>query len=807
MRFSLRWLRRYLQTDLPASRLIDALMAAGHEVESVLDLGLLSGNLVVGKVVGLEAIEGADKIRLVKVDAGEPEPLQIVCGAWNFDVGHTVPVARFGMTFPDGFVLRPRQIRGIEGQGMLCSPKELGLTDDADGIWLLEDEAKPGEPYDAIVELSITPNRPDVLSIVGIARDLCAKIVAMGAGHKASIQLPDLHVPESDEKTESVARVTVEAKEDCPRYTARVVRGITVGPSPRWMQVVLEAAGMRPINNIVDITNYVLLELGHPLHAFDLDLLANQHIVVRQARPEDKLTTLDGEDQALEPGDLLICDENKPVALAGIMGGANSEISDGTTDILIESAYFRPQTIRRTAKRLEMSTEASYRFERGTDPKGVTAALNRCAQLVAEIAGGSVCRGIIDAVAKIPEPETILLRFATVKKILGLDLTGREIADVLTPLGFDIQRSDREEMVVSAPTHRVDVAIEADLIEEIARCVGYDRIPERVLEMPRKLIPREPLDEVRETLIDTATALGFSQAINFSFVSSEDNAAVGINPSGAVRVLNPIHAGMAVMRQSLLPSLLQNVVTNQNQNIEEIALFEVARVYTFEKVAEDRDPKDTTPPAREVEIFAAILAGERRATWQAKATPFDFFDMKGAAESLMATLGIRKTVVETASQVPFLHPGRSARFLVKGKPVALFGELHPAVLNEADIRGRACYLEIPLADVAALALPNPIFSELPRFPAVTRDIALVVDRSVRSLDLERTIKKAGRDLLASITLFDVYEGEHVDPGKKSVAYSLVYRAADRTLTEEEVSACHAGVLEALGQENGAVLRS
>jgi len=807
MRFSVRWLRQYLHTDVPLNKIIDALYQCGLEVEGVIDLGMQSGKVVVGQILRIEPVEGAEKIRLCTVKADEPETLQIICGARNIVEGQKVPVARFGMTFPDGTVLKPRKILGIEGQGMLCSAAELGVAEDADGIWILPDDAPVGEPWDALIEISITPNRPDALSIMGVARDLAAKIPFLVKGARATLKGPDLAVEEGDDRTETLARVTVTAKDDCPRYTARVVTDVKIGPSPRWMQVVLESAGLRPINNVVDISNFVLLELGHPLHSFDLDLVAGAQIVVRNAQQGETIATLDGATQKLEPTDLLICDALKPVALAGIMGGGNSEIRPTTTNVLIESAYFRPSTIRKTSKRLDKSTDSSYRFERGTDQRRLTAALNRCARLLVEIAGGTASKGVIDIVSRQPEKDQILVRLPRLNRVLGLQLTGREVADVLTPLGFEIHRSDREEMLVEAPSHRVDVSIEADIIEEVARIVGYDRIEERRLALSSEFKPQSPLDAAREALADAAVSQGFCQAINFSFVSEGANAILGADDKRQVRVLNPITSDQSVMRRGLLPSLLQNVLHNLNQSVDDIALFELGSTYEFEsEEAEVREAGELKPPARETPYFAAALCGHLRQNWKEGEVAIDFFATKGIAEHLTAQLGLQKPVLEIAGDVSWLHPGRAARILVKGVPVALFGEVNPLLLKQLGIRKPVYYIEIPLLGAVLDAASPRKFIDIARFPAVSRDIALVVDHSARSLDLERAIRKAGKEMLSGLRLFDVYEGEHVAAGKKSLAYSLTYRAADRTLKEDEVNTRHAEILEALARDAGAVLR-
>ncbi len=800
MKFSVRWLRKYLDADLTLDQLLDALTMCGLEVEEVLDLGMVSGNVVVGEILKINPIEGADKIRLIDVMADSKEPLRIVCGAWNLEEGQRVPVAKFGMTFPDGFVLKRRKIMGIDGDGMLCSAKELGVAEDAAGIWILPEDAPVAEPWDAIVEINITPNRPDALSLVGVARDVAAKV-----GGK--FRQPQIQLTETGERTETAARVTVEAKEGCPRYAARVIKGITVGPSPQWMQAALESAGMRPINNIVDITNYVMLELGQPLHAFDLDLVAGHHIVVRNAAKGETLTTLDGVERKLETDDLLICDGEKPVAIAGVMGGGNSEVNDETKDILLESAWFNPATVRRTRTRLDMSTEASYRFERGADPKIQAIALSRAAQLMADHAGGAVMKGHIDVVGSLPVVDPITVRVKRLREALGIELSGRQVVDVLTPLGFEILRSDGEEMLVEPPSHRPDVSIEADIVEEVARIIGYEKIPERQLVMPSIRKPVDPVHEASELFAEVAISHGLNQAINFSFTSEGANAVVGAADGRQIRVLNPIVADQSVMRRSLMPSLLQNVAHNLSRGVEDIRLFEVGRTYEFNSdEPEEQEPRDMTPVANERRVFAAILCGGTKENWREKPHSHDFYEAKGLVEQLLRARKLNKIVFEAAEDVAWLHPGRAARCLIKGKPVAAFGEVHPAILHELDIKKRVYYVEIPLEGAVLDGGASSTYTELPRFPAMTRDIALVVDSTVPSLELERTIKKSGRDLLAGVKLFDVYEGEHVEKGKKSLAFSLTYRRADRTLTDEEVSERHGDVVAQLEKNHGAKLR-
>lgn len=801
MRFSLRQLRRYLSTNLPPQQLIDAITDVGLEVEDVIDLGMISGKLIVGELTRIEAIEGADKIRMTEVNVGAAAPLRIVCGAMNISVGDKVPVALFGMVFRDGTELKPRKIRGIEGQGMLCSAKELGVAEDAAGIWILPADTPVGEPYDALVTIKITANRPDALSLIGIARDLAART-------KGELRLPDVSHPEGASRAESRARVTIEARADCPRYAARVIEGVTVGPSPAWLRHALEAAGKRPINNIVDVTNFVMLETGHPLHAFDLDKVADRHVVVRLAGEGEELETLDGQVAKLAPTDLLIADPKRGIALAGVMGGANSEIGPGTTNVLLESAYFRPTTIRRTARRLEKQTDASYRFERGMDPQKLAFALHRAAALIAQLGGGTLLKGTIDVVADLPPQPRIVLRIARVQGMLACGISGREIAEILAALGFEVLRSDPGELLVEVPSHRPDVSIEEDLIEEVARIAGYDRIPEALPSLPATAKFPAPVERLVERIRDSFVELGYCEAINFSFVAEGANALFGAADGRQVRVRNPLHADQGVMRRSLIPSLLSNLVHNTNHGVSDVRLFEIAHTYEWESDAAggERAPRDLKPVAVETMRASALLSGGGKPNWREAERDADFFDIKGTAEAIVARLGVSRVAIEPLRDAPWLHPGRAATLLVKGEPVMRFGEVHPAVARELGLRRRACVLDIALGSTLADAIKEPAYSELPKFPPSPRDLAIVVDKSVTAQELERTIRKAGQPTLAGLTLFDVYEGAQVGEGKRSLAYALTFRAGDRTLQDTEVAASMAAIAKALADRHGATVR-
>ncbi len=803
MQFNLRWLRDYLETDLDYGALLDAITMAGHEVEGETDLGAGNGEFVVGEIVELGRHPDADKLSLCKVRAGDAEPLQIVCGATNIAVGQKVPLARIGSTIPrDGFKLKPTKIRGVESMGMMCSPEELGIESDTDGIWIQDPKLKAGEPFDALIDIKVTPNRPDVLSLTGLARDLAAK-----TGGK--FRLPEVKFTEAAEKAESAARVVVESRADCPRYAARVIRNVKPGPSPTWLRVRLEAAGLRPINNVVDVTNYVMYELGHPLHAFDLNTLASRTIVVRNAKAGEKIALLDGTNVDLEPDDLLIADPEKPVAIAGIMGGAETEVTERTTDILLEAAYFLPSKIRRTSRRIGKSTDASYRFERGTDYQRMLNALHRAAQLIADLSGGEILKGAIDVSAGLPQREPIRLGIERANRIAGLKLSGRQMSDILANLGFEITSAAESHLVAIPPPHRPDVTCEADLVEEIARIHGYEHIPAEIPAIRSASHAVDPVRATGERLSDELVALGFSQAINFSFVAADDNAAAGFDEDGLeVRVGNPLQADQAVMRRSLVPSLLKNVATNLNQSVEAVRLFEIGRTYEWAEAEQSEDGDPLQKFTTERPWLCAAMTGSEKRDWRTPARDFDYFDIKGVAEEAVARLGIRRTVVEPMTDHPLFHPGRSAALLRKGQRLCWFGELHPAIAHELGLKKRVLLLECPLDGPIAEAGDVAKYKELPRTPASRRDIAILADRKASALQLERTIRSAGGQILDSVGLFDLYEGKNIEQGRRSLAFNLTFRDPnpEKTLKDEQVSEACDRIVSALQSKHGATLR-
>jgi phenylalanyl-tRNA synthetase beta chain len=796
MRISYRWLSEYVDLP-PVEELARRLTAVGLEVEAIERRGAELAGVVAARIVASEKHPDAEKLSVTRVDAGRGEPLQVVCGAKNYAVGDVVPLATVGTTLPGGQKIERARLRGVESSGMLCSAKELAIDADASGLLILPRDVKPGTPVaqaldleDVLLEVNVTPNRPDALSHVGIARE-----VAAITGGK--VRLPQPRLAEGGGPAADAVRVRIEAPERCHRYAARVVEGVKIGRSPSWLARRLEACGVRSISNVVDVTNFVLLELGHPLHAFDLDEVAGHEIVVRTARPGEKLTTLDAKERALDPEDLLIADRDRGSALAGVMGGGVSEISQGTSRVLVESAWFAPGGIRRTSKRHGLKTEASYRFERGADPGMVIPALDRCAALIAELAGGTVRGGVVDANPRPFRPAEVRLRWTRPAEILGLPVAREEARAVLAGLGFRERASDGEAVSWEVPSWRQDVAIEEDLVEEIVRAKGYDAIPET---LPRlaNVTPAIPRDaQALARVRDALEAAGFSEAVNFSFVAPKELAPLDASvrtPRGeepGIPLRNPISAELSVMRTSLVPSLLRNAALNLRQRVDDVRLYEIARVF-------DARAGEGDAPADERLRASGVLAGRRGAPgWSEPADAVDFYDAKAAVERVLAALGIERA--RWVAEPPrWAHPRHAASVHLGDAALGHVGELHPRVASAFDLPKGVLAFELDLGALLAHALLVPRYAGIPRFPAVLRDLAVVVDAGVQAADVVAAVR--AEPLLEDAALFDVYVGAPIPAGRKNLALALRYRAPDRTLTDAEVDAAHARIVERLRRE-------
>lgn len=797
MNVTLNWLKNYIDFDFPPSELADRLTMLGVEVESIKQLGAGLEGVVVGSVTSIRPHPNADKLVLCQVDIGEMAGLQIVCGAPNVREGMLAPVATIGATLPIGLTIKRAKLRGETSHGMLCSEKELGLSEDAAGLMELPTDTALGTPIsealgldDVVFELEITPNRPDCLSLIGVAREIRAE-----TGN--ALKLPQVDFKEDATDIREITSVTIEAPDLCPRYAARVIRGVKVGQSPAWLQQRLESVGVGVINNIVDITNFVLMEYGQPLHAFDYHKLAENRIVVRRAAAGENITTLDEIDRELTSDMLVIADAEKPVALAGVMGGYDSEITETTADVLLESAYFNPSSIRATAKALGISTEASYRFERGADPSIVLAALDRAAQLIAELAGGSICKGVVDVYPGQQPLTEIQLRSERVNFILGTTLDASEMVQILSDLGFDV-KANGENYQVTVPTFRSDVTREIDLIEEIARVYGYDNIPTT---LPKGDIPvpaPNPSIEVRKHIKHFLLAAGMMEAINYSFYDpncfDKIRFAADHPRRDVLKLQNPLSPEMSVLRTTLLPSLLENAQHNRNHQIDTIALFEIGSVF----IGNDAE--------KEPERVTGILAGQvGDGVYSNPYREPDFYDIKGLVEGILEVCGIVDYTLEK-TDAPTFHPGRNAVVLSSNEQIGIFGEAHPEVLENYDLPYKAYLFDFDMEALVDAAIFAKRFEPIPVYPKVERDLAIVVDKEILSDMPTGLIYATGGELVESVRLFDVYEGEQVPEGKKSLAYAITYHSATETLTDKAVNALHDKVVKHLNQELGAELR-
>jgi len=788
MRFSYRWLREYLHIQKSLDEILDGFTMSGLEVETVLDLGAQSGLIVIGQIREISPHPNADNLSLCQVEAGQGRPLRIVCGATNMKEGDKAAVALEGAVLSGGMVIKHTRIRGEVSEGMLCAGDELGLSDDHSGILILPEDFPVGEPLDAVIDISVTPNRGDCLSIVGLARDL--------AGYfNSRLALPPVRVNETMDRIENYLKVTVENREGCPRYGARYIRGVRVGPSPSWLVYRLQSAGIRSLNNIVDATNYVMLETGHPIHAFDLDRVANRHIIIRSARKGEEIETLDEEMIPLEPDDLLITDPREPIALAGLMGGLISGISRSTINVVLECAYFDPVTIRKTSRRLGKQTEASFRFERDVDREGIPRVLDRVATLIQQLAGGEIVQGIVDVKNYRTTPNLVSLSVQRTNEVLGEKLGARQIADYLVALGFEITNSNPEKITFSVPSFRTDIVREIDLIEEVARMYGYEKVKPTLPYLPAAPSPRSPLSCLKERIRGLLTSLGFDEAINYSFTSSRLTTALGLPVDRAIRLTNPISSEQDIMRTSLLPGFLEVISHNLNREELNLRLFEIGKIFRHEESGNIEETR-----------LIAGMCGERPGNWQRRHGALDFYDIKGAAVLLCRDLGLGDATLEPLEGGGYYHPKRTASLVYENREICRFGEIHPLLMEQLELKRRLYLLEMPVEGILSLTRRRAQFHPIPRFPSVTRDLAVILEKSIPARDVEMEIRHAAGTILESLEVFDLYTGDPVPEEKKSLAYSLTFRASDRTLTDAEINDQMESLIRGLKEKFNATLR-
>ena len=801
MKISVRWLRELCPVTLSDDEIAQRLTLAGLEVEGRESRSIGPG-VVAARVVSRTKVAGSDHLSVCQVDDGAGAH-QVVCGAQNYAAGDVVPMAQPGATLPNGMQIKKAKLRGVESNGMLCSERELGLSDDHAGLMILPPQTRIGAPLDELLglpdtvfEINVTPNRPDALSHLGIARELSALT-------GVPLRLPQT-APAGEAKVP--AHVHDEDPERCPRYLARVIEGVKVGPSPLPIQERLRACGVRPISNVVDATNLALLELGHPLHGFDLDKLAGEKIIVRRAAEGEPMTTLDGKERKLAADDLIIADAEKPVALAGVMGGQTSEVSDSTTRILLESAMFEAAGVRRTARRHGLHTEASHRFERGMDEKTAAIAADRCAELIAQLAGGRVLPGVIDRYPA-PLPQTqVWVRPARVSALLGTDVSAREVEQRLSSLQLEPLDGNPERRLWGVPSWRRDLTREIDCIEEVARLRGYDTIP---IEIPKAGVGETaailPQARVKSAARAALAAAGCDEVLNYSFVPEGD--LLALDPEAKpLRVANPLTVEQGAMRTSLWPGLLRNLGHNLARGTRDLKIYELGRIYL--PLPDPRHPDGPLAwPAWEPDHLALAMTGRRAPKgWTGGGEAVDFYDLKGALEDLLEAMGISE-VTFVPAQAASLHPVSAAELRVAGRRAGVLGQLHPTAAQHFEVPPQTFLAELNWQALLDQATALHGFRGVPKFPAVARDLAFVVDAAVPAEKMLQEIRAAdGKRLLEQVTLFDVYRGAPVPEGKKSVAFGLSLRAADRTLTDGEADALCAGIRDRLKSALGAEIR-
>jgi phenylalanyl-tRNA synthetase beta chain len=806
MKLPLKWLREFVNIEADVDEISRRLSVAGLEVENIERLAPNFEGVSIARVLDVQKHPNADRLNLCQVDSGA-EKLSIVCGAPNVQAGMTAALARVGARLGKEPPLQAAVIRGVRSEGMLCSERELGLSPEHAGILSLPLDAPLGAPLaeylglnEVVFDIAVLANRGDCLSIVGLARDVSALFdLQLNVPRPKALKVDRrdaAHGPDA-------FNIELTASDLCPRYAALKMTGIKIGPSPMWMKRRLELCGTRSINNVVDATNYVMLELGQPLHAFDFSKIAGGKIVVRRAGEDREFVTLDDEKRALASDDLLIADGEKPLAIAGIMGGQNSEVSDSTTTILLESAYFEPMTIARTARRLGLRSEASYRFERGIDRAGQVTALMRIAEILRQTAAAREDGPIIDCEVRMAEPRTITLDPKKLASLLGVEVPAAEVRRRLLALGATIKKSPLAKNFLSVipPSFRSDLNEPADLAEEVSRLTGLEDIP---AELPLRRFAYATPNREREFFRgarEIVQGAGFTEIDTLAFATPSDNEKfAGITEGEPIRVQNPLSEDLRQMRRSLVPALLEALRFNRNRQAPQFHAFEIAKVFSLENGAP-------------VERFAlaALSYGDYALGEVGKpALKASFFTMKGVLEIFLGALGLGGGVnyhPPVDGELRFVHPGRAARVMLDDSPIGYLGELHPREAMERDHTEPCVVCELDLEKLKAYGFtPRSSIEPPARFPAVRRDLALVIDREFPAAELVKTVRELGNELLEDVTVFDVYEGQSVARGKKSVALALTYRAKDRTLTDEEVNRVHAALVEAARTRLGAELR-
>ncbi len=810
MRVSWKWLNELAEFDSNPEELASLLTMSGIEVEGIESLEKGIKHVKVGLITEITDHPHADKLCICHIKIDEGQMLTIVTGATNVRPGQKVPVALVGAVLPGGKKIKEAKLRGVESSGMLCSAQELGLDADKvpaeqkDGIYILPADVPVGaniidvlELDDVVLELGLTPNRSDCMGMINVARE----VAALTGG---KINLPHIKKSEQGGSCAELIKIDIEDSKLSQRYVGRIIKDVHIAPSPLWLQHRLMAAGVRPINNIVDVTNYVMMETGQPLHAFDYDTLKGKYIKVRNAAPGEVMVTLDGQQRELTPDMLVIADAERPVALAGVMGGLDTEVTGNTKTILLEAAYFNGASIRRTSLNLGLRSEASLRFEKSVDLEQVNLVADRAIQLMEELGAGKAVDGHVDCYPAPEKKEPISLRLSRINEILGTELTEQMVEDYLTALNMDITLVEKGKWSVKIPSYRRDITGEVDLIEEVARLYGYDNIPTTLPcgESTQGRKTREQKLDYR--LRSELAAQGMTEIITYSFINPRHLDWVQIPANHelreTVKIKNPLSEEQGIMRTLLLPGLLDAVQTNLNKRNKNLKLFEVGKVYNSAGF-----PSDNKLP-QEKWTLGCIATGNKEKSWRYGEEEYDFYYLKGSIENLFETLRIDDYVFVKSQELPWLHPGRTATIEVKGKEVGYIGEVHPLVLENYEIEQKVVAVQLDLDLLMETAQDKLSYKSIGKFPAVTRDLAVVVPEEVEARSVEKLIASVGKKLLVRIKLFDVYRGKQIAEGHKSLAFSLSWQAPDKTLTDEEVNNYHKNIEQVLDKEFGGDIR-
>ncbi|MEK5103789.1 phenylalanine--tRNA ligase subunit beta [Cytobacillus sp. FSL M8-0252] len=803
MYVSYKWLQEYVDlSGITPEELAEKITKSGIEVEGVETLDEGIKGVVVGYVSEKQKHPSADKLNICQVDLGDGELVQIICGAPNVDKGQKVAVATVGAVLPGNFKIKKAKLRGEASNGMICSLQELGFEsklvakDYSEGIYVFPADTELGTNAleqlhrdDQVLELGLTPNRADCQSMLGVAYEVAAIL-------EKDVKLPQTKVETVSERAADYITVNVEAADDNPLYVAKVIKNVKIAPSPLWLQVRLTAAGIRPHNNVVDITNYILLEYGQPLHAFDYDRLGSKEILVRRANQGEKITTLDDAERELTTDHLVITNGEVPVALAGVMGGANSEVGNETTTVLLESAYFTGGAIRKSSKDHGLRSEASARYEKGVDPQRVRPAAERAAQLLTQYAGGEVLEGSVEVDTLKVEPAVITITIDKINRVLGTSLLVSEAKDILERLQFTTV-VEENEITVTVPTRRGDITIEEDLVEEVGRLYGYDNLASTLPGGTASAGSLTPYQKKRRIVRQYLEGAGLYQAITYSLTSEDKAQNYSLEARDPIKLAMPMSEERSVLRLSLTPHLLEVLKYNSARQIDATAIYETGSV--FLRTAENELPEEKE------HLAAAITGLWELHQWQGEKKPVDFFVLKGILEGLFSKLGLLEQITFAKFEKDGLHPGRSAEVFLNETSIGFIGQVHPNVEKELDLKETYVF-ELSLEKLLHAEIKPLRYEAIPRYPSITRDIALVVDQTTTAQALSTVIREAGGKLLKDVHVFDLYEGDRMEEGKKSIAYSLKYFDPERTLTDEDVVKAHDKVLKALEEKTGAVLR-